>query len=39
MSVLTVVGIAVMCFLLYKIKESLETLDGRVSRIEEHLVD
>ena len=39
MSLLTVVGIAVMCFLLYKIKEHLETVDGRVSRIEEHLID
>lgn len=37
--VFIVVGIAVMCFLLYTIKESLERLDGRVSRIEEHLVD
>ncbi len=39
MGVLSVVGIAVVCFLLYKINESLERLDGRVSRIEEHLVD
>ena len=39
MSVLTVVGIAVMCFFLYQIKEYLERLDRRVSRIEDHLVD
>ncbi len=39
MMVLAVVGIAVMCALLYKIKETLETLDRRVSSIEEHLTD
>ncbi len=39
MSVLTVVGIAVMCFFLYQIKEILERLDGRVSRIEDQLAD
>ena len=35
--VVIVAGIAVMCFLLYQIKESLETLVDRVSRIEERL--
>ncbi len=39
MGVLTVVGIAVMCFFLYQIKECLERLDGRVSSIEDRLVD
>ena len=39
MGVLTVVGIAVMCFFLYQIKEILENLDGRLSRIEDQLAD
>ena len=39
MGVLTVVGIAVMCFFLYQIKEILESLDGRLSRIEDQLAD
>jgi len=39
MSVLTVVGIAAMCFLLYKINENLETVVRRLSRIEERLMD
>ena len=39
MNVLSVIGIAAMCFLLYKIKEVLELLNERVSRIEEHVAD